>query len=68
MRYSKKIISAVLGFTAGYVVVRLLIVALTGYSEFTSLDALVGSVTGIEGGILGALKYKERKENNNDVL
>lgn len=67
MRFSKVVITAVLIFTACYIIARLIIVAITGVTEFTSLDALVGGITGLEGGILGALKYVERKVKKNEV-
>ena len=67
MRYSKKVMSAVLMFTALYIIARLFIVVTTQVTEFTSLDALVGAVTGLEGGVLGALKYIERKGKKDEV-
>lgn len=53
-------------FDAIYVVVRLFIVAKTGITEFTSLDAFVGSLSTAEGGILGAVKIFKIKRGGSE--
>lgn len=64
MRFNKKIIIIMLLFDAVFITASLVITALTGY-ENSSLNILVGTLSGIEGGVLGVLKHFERKTKNN---
>lgn len=62
-RYGKKVTTFMLLFVAGFIIASLTITAVTGY-ENASLNVLVGGFASVEGGILGFLKYFERKNKN----